>query len=64
MRITGMFEIKVKLSPECTINQVFYVLPKLEEECILEIDFLHANQISLDLASKEMLLELARTLIL
>jgi hypothetical protein len=59
MRITGMFEIKVKLSPECTINQVFYVLPKLEEECILGIDFLHANQISLDVANKEMKLGLA-----
>ena len=59
MRITGMFEIKVKLSPECTINQVFYVLPKLEEECILGIDFLHANQISLDVANKEMKLGVA-----
>ena len=30
MRISSMYNLRVKLSPECTINQIFYVLPKLE----------------------------------
>jgi hypothetical protein len=34
MQISSMYNLKVKLSPDCTVNQVFYVLPKLEEECI------------------------------
>jgi len=54
MRITSMYNLRVKLSPECTLNQVFYVIPKLEEECILGIDFLHNNEISLDVFNKEM----------
>jgi hypothetical protein len=56
MKITGVYEIKIKLSPECEVNQIFYVLPKLEEECILGIDFLHTKKISLDVFNKEMLL--------
>jgi hypothetical protein len=56
MKITGVYEIKIKLSPECEVNQTFYVLPKLEEECILGIDFLHTNKISLYVFNKEMLL--------
>ena len=56
MKITGVYEIKIKLSPECEVNQIFYVLPKLEEECILGIDFLHTNKISIDVFNKEMLL--------
>ena len=54
MRISSMYNLKVKLLPDCTVNQVFYVLPKLEEECILGIDFLHNNAISLDVFNKEM----------
>jgi hypothetical protein len=49
-----MYNLRVKLSPECTLNQDFYVIPKLEEECILGIDFLHNNEISLDVFNKEM----------
>jgi hypothetical protein len=56
MKITAVYEIKIKLSPECEVNQIFYVLPKLEEECILGIDFLHNNKISKDVFNKEMLL--------
>jgi hypothetical protein len=48
MKITGVYEIKIKLSPECEVNQIFYVLPKFKEEGILGIDFLHTNKISID----------------
>ena len=34
MKKTAVYEIKIKLSPECEVNQIFYVLPKLEEDCI------------------------------
>ena len=48
MKITAVYEIKIKLSPECEVNQIFYVLPKLEEDCIFGIDFLHTKNISID----------------
>ena len=52
MTVTGIFELILQLSPEC--NHTFYVLPKLEEGCILGIDFLHSQNIALDVANKEM----------
>jgi hypothetical protein len=56
MRITGVYELKIKLSPKCEVNQIFYVLPNLEEECILGIDLMHTNEISLDVFNKKMML--------
>jgi hypothetical protein len=54
MPVTGIFELILQLSPECNVNHTFYVLPKLEEGCILGIDFLHSHNITLDVANKEM----------
>ena len=32
MKISGLYEVKITLAPNCIVTQVFYVLPKLEEE--------------------------------
>lgn len=54
MPVTGIFQLLLQLSPECSVHHTFYVLPKLEEGCILGIDFLHLHKITLDVTNKEM----------
>ena len=54
MFVSSVYELQIRLSPECEVNHIFYILPKLEEGCILGIDFLHLNNITLDIPNKEM----------
>ena len=51
--ITGTYELKMHISKNYFVKQIFYVLPKLDEQCILGIDFLTNNNASIDVLKKE-----------
>ena len=50
----GHYKIAIKLAPDCTIKQSFFVLPELKEGCILGIDFFKTHETKLDIANKKL----------